>query len=121
MNMRQPPGRRLARLFHLVTIVGLLSPAAIPGVARADEKADAIFKQAREATQALTALKAELELTGAGRPATPGSLLLKRPNMARIELKGLALVVADGKTLTFYQPELNRYQRANQDPNQREV
>src|SRR4029450_559376 len=98
--MRFPRRTRRRALPWLILIagVGCLRPAA------ADEKTDALFKQAREATAAGATLKADLELSVSGRPPVTGSLILKRPNLARIEVQGEALIVADGKTVTVYRP-----------------
>jgi outer membrane lipoprotein-sorting protein len=93
----------------------LLAALALP--ARADEKADALLKQARDAMSRLQTLQADLEVSITGSNAAKGTLVLKRPNLARIELKAPLemLIASDGKDLYLYQASQDQYQKTAVD------
>src|SRR5437879_360850 len=77
-----------------------------PRPARADEKAEAILARCRAATAKLHSLKADLWLT-VGSNVLIGTVTLKRPNKAWIQVKGLEAerIVSDGKTMLIYLPQ----------------
>jgi outer membrane lipoprotein-sorting protein len=98
-------------------LVAALVLAALALPARADEKADALLKQVRQALGRLQTLQADLEVTGAGEKPLQGTLALKRPNLARIELKPPIeiLIVSNGKDLYQYMKAGNQYQKSAVD------
>jgi outer membrane lipoprotein-sorting protein/peroxiredoxin len=87
--------------------------AAAP--ARADEKAEAILAQCRAATAKLQCLKADLWITQ-GPNALIGTVTLKKPNKAWIQMSGIGpdRIVSDGKTLLVYVP--SKHQCLKMDP-----
>lgn len=101
-------GRRIAWMGALAVLAGALGV----GVG-ADAKSDALLAEARAAVAKLTTLQAEIEVT-AGQQTYAGSMALRRPNLARLELKGYAteLVVSDGKKVYSYMPRQNQYREA---------
>ena len=94
--------------------------------ARADEKADALFKEIQAAYTAAQSLTAEIVMvsrSGGNEFKSEGTVKLKRPNLARIEMTGRAArtVVSDGKTLWNYTPASNQYQKLNADEQGRNI
>lgn len=92
----------------------LLVAAALP--VRADEKAEALLKQTREATKKIQTLRADVqtEMSSPGGPVTSkGTLVLKRPNLVRLEVQGklAQTAVSDGKSFFLYMPGRNQYRK----------
>lgn len=99
-------GRRSAVLLALAT---LALAAVLP--ARAEDPLDALLQRARKAVTRAQTLQGDLEMTDQGQRLT-GKLALKRPNLARMELKGPeleVLVVSDGTRYYWYLPKTNEY------------
>src|SRR5437762_1357852 len=98
---RRPMTRRAGWLAALLAVA--LAAGARP--ARADEKAEAILARCRAATAKLQSLKADLWLTQ-GPNALIGTVTLKKPNKAWIQVSGIGpdRIVSDGKTLLVYVP-----------------
>jgi hypothetical protein len=76
-------------------------------------KADKLIAEARQATAQASTLRADVE-GSLGDAGFTGILTLKRPNLARLEIKssgglGDFLIVSDGKKLYTYFPHDNRY------------
>jgi outer membrane lipoprotein-sorting protein len=76
-------------------------------------KAAALIDQARQATAQVSTLHADVE-GSLGDVGFTGTLTLKRPNLARLEIKsngglGDFLIVSDGKKLFTYFPHDNHY------------
>jgi outer membrane lipoprotein-sorting protein/peroxiredoxin len=100
----------------VVTLAGCL--CAQPGSAlAADSQAEMLLEQARAATARVQTLKADLWFSD-GKNAYLGQAALKRPNLARVELKGLPmeLTVSDGQTVLAYYPQQHRYARGLPGP-----
>lgn len=99
-----------------VLTVLALAAAAVAGAcpaAWADERAEAMLKQSQEAVRRLQSIQANIELAvPAGRTYT-GTVLLKRPNRARLELNGMGvqLVVSDGKEAYIFFPQQKQYRK----------
>lgn len=94
-----------------------------PGIARAaDGQAEALLEQARAATARVQTLKAELWFSD-GKTDYRGQVALKRPNLARVELKDapMELTVSDGQTVQVYYPRQNRYARGDPGPDGRRI
>ena len=87
-----------------------------PSIRRAEtpsDKADRLIQQTEATTKTLSSLTADLE-GSVGEDHFTGTIVLKRPNFARIQIngtKGLGtiLLVADGKTATTYFANNNQY------------
>ena len=103
-------GAVLALMAATGTALTLLAAA---GPARADERAQALLAQARAAMARARSLQADFETTFEGAQPVSGSLLLKRPNLARVEGHGPSgqLVVSDGATVYTYSPRQNQYRK----------
>jgi outer membrane lipoprotein-sorting protein len=105
---------RTIRTGWLGGIALVLAATTLP--ARADEKAEALLQQTRAATAKLQTLRADVEFTMKARfgsSTSTGTVVLKRPNLARFETTGnpSQLVVADGKNLFQASPGRNQYQK----------
>jgi outer membrane lipoprotein-sorting protein len=88
---------------------------------RADEQADALLKEVVEATQAVESLTAEVvtvQKVGEQEYKSEGTAKLKKPNFARVELKGARarIIASDGKTVWNYIVASNQYTKLNADP-----
>src|SRR5439155_26186984 len=98
-------------------LVELLLIAATTGTrpASADDKAEGILARCRAATAKLKSLKADLWLTQ-GSNALIGTVTLKKPNKAWIQVNGLGpdRIVSDGKALLIYIP--SKHQCLKLDP-----
>jgi len=89
------------------------------------DKVGALLKRAREATAELQTLRAELEGSFGSDPFT-GTVVLKRPNLARVDIKGDGglgefLVVSNGKSRFVYFPADNQYTRLDPGPEGRNI
>lgn len=118
------PSRRVAAALSVVVTLALVAYLWAPQVSKLTGsfgalsptgKAAALIEQSRKATAALQGLRADLE-GSMGPDRFTGSLLLKRPNLARVDVKGEEglgehLTVSDGKNLYMYFPEENGYVR----------
>jgi outer membrane lipoprotein-sorting protein len=83
------------------------------------------LQQTREATARVQTLQADLE-GSMGPDRFTGTVVLKRPNLARVEIKGKGglgqfLVVSDGRNLFTYFPADNRYAQSNPGPEGRNI
>jgi hypothetical protein len=82
-------------------LLGATLVLATAAGARADEKADALIQASREATARIETLQADLAIRlGKGRTVT-GTVIAKRPNLFRLEMKGYPIetIGSDGKVL----------------------
>jgi outer membrane lipoprotein-sorting protein len=101
-------------------------PRARPGAWR-DAKAEAILEQMREAirhTQTLTAEVQAVSRTGKSlRYQLSGTVALKRPNLERLQLRGVApdLTVSDGQTLFRYDSRSRSYTESQPGANGGEI
>jgi outer membrane lipoprotein-sorting protein len=82
--------------------------------ARADEKADILLKQVTAAEKAVRTLTADAVIThdfGGQKQTKTGTVKLKKPNLARIELSGPTgqTIASDGKTVWILDKETNQY------------
>jgi outer membrane lipoprotein-sorting protein len=94
-------------------------------VLRATDKMGALLQQTREATSRVQTLQADLE-GSVGPDRFTGTVVLKRPNLARIDMKGKGgfgefRVASDGTNLVTYFPGNNRYARSNPGPEGRNI
>jgi outer membrane lipoprotein-sorting protein len=119
-------GRRTACILAdigIITLVVLLgspqlgSPTESREVATQIDQTDEIFKQTREATAKLQALRADLE-GSLGPDRFTGTVVFKRPNLARVEIKGQGelrelLIVSNGRNLFVYFPSDNQYAQSH--------
>lgn len=79
----------------------------------ADDRSTALMKEAQQATARATSLQADLVLVN-GDTTLKGKLTLKRPNLARIEIRGSGMdqtIVSDGASVYTYTPEANAYEK----------
>ncbi len=99
------PCRRLLALCVVTMLISAAGATETPTVAEVVEKVQARI----DATSDFTArVRQELVLSAAGRSlAAEGTVAFKRPGRMRWELDGdeKQIIVADGSTLWFYQPE----------------
>ena len=88
----------------------VLGARSVAENASAAPSAVALLAAAREALGRAQSLEADVEHHGGGR-VIRGKVALKRPNLARLELDGLAtgLLVSDGTRLYTYYPRRNEY------------
>jgi outer membrane lipoprotein-sorting protein len=108
--------------------LALLASAALliaAPLARADEKADALLGEVMAKTKAATTLKADMEMTlsGEGKDIkSTGTVTLKKPNLARIQLTGpiAQTIASDGKTLWTLNAA-GSYRKAPADPQGRNI
>jgi outer membrane lipoprotein-sorting protein len=89
------------------------------------DKVGALLKQTREATAKLHTLQAELE-GSFGSDHFTGTVMLKRPNLARVDVKGEGglgefLVVSNGKSRFVYFPADDQYAHTNPGPEGRNI
>lgn len=101
------------RLIQATGLALALVAACAASGALADERAERLMKTVKEATASVSSLQAEVELSNGGTRLT-GTMVLKRPNLARIEVQGEQgqTVVSDGKTLYRFAPAFNEYQKS---------
>ncbi len=92
--------------------VALCGALALVGSVSADEKADRLVEQVQARFDATRDLRAdvaqEVAVLSLGRSvSTTGKVIFKRPGKMRWELRGdeSQIIVADGETIWFYQPE----------------
>ena len=84
--------------------------------ARSQDRAGELIKRSTEAAKKLKSLQADVEMRN-GAQVLRGTLALKRPNFARIDMKSAgSFIVSDGKTVFNYMPAANQYQKAKADP-----
>jgi putative peptide zinc metalloprotease protein len=100
---------------------GLTGSAAVP---MQTVGTNSLLQQTRAATAKLRTLRADLE-GSLGPDHFSGTVLLKRPNLARIEVKGEGhlefVVVSDGRKLVVYFPGDNRYTQSDPGPEGRNI
>jgi outer membrane lipoprotein-sorting protein len=112
-------GKKLTVVAATSCIIAVLALALVPrsmvsSVLRLRlTKAEALLDETREATKQLQSLRADVE-GSLGSDHFTGTVVLKRPNLARIEFngsKGLepVLIVSDGTSLQTYFPADNQY------------
>jgi outer membrane lipoprotein-sorting protein len=115
----------------VTALLGFLWAPQSPGlsggraVVRPIDRSGALLQQAREATAGLQTLQADLE-GSMGRDRFTGTVLLKRPNLARVEITGKGgigeyWVVSDGRNLFTYFPADDRYAQSNPGPEGRNI
>jgi putative peptide zinc metalloprotease protein len=115
----------------VTALLGFLWAPQSPGlsggraVVRPIDRSGALLQQAREATAGLQTLQADLE-GSMGRDRFTGTVLLKRPNLARVEITGKGgigeyWVVSDGRNLFTYFPADDRYAQSNPGPEGRHI
>jgi outer membrane lipoprotein-sorting protein len=114
------PARRLAGALGAASIMVLLGFLWGPQLCELVDGTHPLFKQSRAASARVQTLRADLE--GAlGMDRFTGTVLLKRPNLVRIDIKGGGglgefLVVSDGKALLSYFPGDDRYVQSDPGP-----
>jgi outer membrane lipoprotein-sorting protein len=80
------------------------------------DRAAELIKQSTEATRKVQSLQADVEM-GNGTRAMRGTLALKRPNLARVDMRAAgSFLVSDGKSVFNYSPQENEYQKTKADP-----
>jgi outer membrane lipoprotein-sorting protein/peroxiredoxin len=108
---------RVFRQQSLFAAFAILSLLFSPHATRADREAEATLKEFRAAEKAVQTMSADLTLTqsSGGGPVTttPGSIRLKKPNFARIELgKPFHHTIAsDGTSVWLTEKDRHRYQK----------
>ena len=105
---------------YLIAATAALAALEPDAAARADEKADALLREVAATTRATKTLRADLEITaqppGQDQPPTKstGSVMLMKPNYARVVLKDGAYaqtLAATGTTLfTLQQNQYRKFQ-----------
>lgn len=105
---------------HRPALAGLLALAllAAAGAGTAsEERARELIEQCRTATAALKSLQADVEIHS-GASVYRGTVTLRRPNLARLELSdyAVALTVSNGRELITYRPKTNQYTKAEVRP-----
>ncbi len=120
MPLASPPSLVVAFLLFA------LSGAAVGQQPSTDADADAILKEIATSTTAAKTLSAVITLTesdGGPVTTTTGSVKLKKPNFARIELgkPTIQTIAADGKSIWFVQNDRMRYQRSDAKPGGNQV
>src|SRR5437763_1234701 len=95
---------------------------AMPLAVRADDPSETLLKQASNATARLQSVKANVEITMGSHRAT-GTVEMKRPNLARVDLKGgnIQAIVADGTNVYTYSASRNAYARNPDSPDGKAV
>jgi outer membrane lipoprotein-sorting protein len=98
---------------------GLAALLLVAPIARAaaDDRADTLLKAASAATAKLQSLRANVQISMSSQTAT-GTVELKRPNLARAELRGgsIGAIVADGRNVYTYSPTRKQYARQAEAP-----
>ncbi|MCS7080673.1 MAG: redoxin domain-containing protein [Chloracidobacterium sp.] len=112
---------KAANQILLVVFVPLVFVASA-AAARADGEADKLLKEVAVATRSAKTLLADITLTqsdGGPVTTTPGTVMLKKPNLARIELGEPFnyTIASDGKNVWLVERAKNRYQKNDADPN----
>jgi outer membrane lipoprotein-sorting protein len=87
--------------------------------------ASELLEQTREATAELHTLRADVEGVFGSEDFT-GNVVLQRPNLARVEIKGGTdfgeyRIFSDGQNYVVYFPADNRYVRSRSDPEGRQI
>jgi outer membrane lipoprotein-sorting protein len=104
-----------------LVVVAVASLLAIP--VRADEKLDALLQRTRDAIAKLQTLQADVEMVEAGARLT-GTVQLKRPNLARLELKSEAhgfVLTSDGKAVYQHDPGSKEYYKGEPGVDGRDI
>jgi outer membrane lipoprotein-sorting protein len=110
----------------LVGTVLLLTATVVAARADEKEKAQAVLEQTRAATAKLQTLRADFEATlksDLDSQSITGTIALKRPNLARCEVRGAyaGLTVSDGKTVFLYGLKENQYRKSDPGPDGRNI
>jgi len=122
--------RRMAGALGAAALTGLVGFLWAPqlqeltGRRPSPDRTSTLLQQTRSATAKLQTLRADLE--GAlGPDHFSGTVLLKRPNLAHIKIKGEGhldfVVVSDGRKLVVYFPGDNRYTQSAPGPEGRNI
>lgn len=104
------------------TCIGVIAPTVfllVSAAARADEKTERLLGEVRAAYQKAQTLVADLVIeeprNDFRQGARIGTMRLKKPNLARVELSG-ETVVSNGKTLWHLYTRSNTFERMPADP-----
>jgi outer membrane lipoprotein-sorting protein len=107
---------------RLLTSASLALIAAAPLAARADDPSETLLKQASAATAKLQSLKANVDISMGSHRAT-GTVEMKRPNLARVDLNGgnVQTIVADGTNIYTFAPSRKQFARQADTPDGKSV
>src|SRR5438105_2016360 len=101
---------------------GLALIVAAPLAARADDPSETLLRQTSAATAKLQSLKANVDISMGSHRAT-GTVEMKRPNLARVDLTGgnVQTIVADGTNVYTYAPSRKEFARQPDTPDGKSV
>ncbi|MCC2671886.1 MAG: resA 10 [Armatimonadetes bacterium] len=100
----------------MIGVAAALAVAAWVLPARSQDRAGELMQQTVGATKKLKVLQADVEMRN-GAQVQRGAITLKRPNLARIDMKASgSLIVSDGKSVFSYMIAANEYQKGKADP-----